>query len=67
MNIEIRKSSIQNAGKGLFSLNFIPKDTIITEYGGKIVSHKKAQEMDNKNNIESLYYSFYVRRRTQID
>ena len=57
MNIEIRKSSIKNAGNGLFSTNFIPKDTIITEYGGKIVTEQKAQEMDNTNNLESLYYS----------
>jgi hypothetical protein len=33
--IEIRKSSIPNAGLGVWSTDFIPKDTLITEYYGE--------------------------------
>ena len=31
-----KDEGIKNAGNGLFSTNFIPKDTIITEYGGTV-------------------------------
>ncbi len=36
--IEIRESSIPNAGLGVWSTDFIPKDTLITEYYGEHLS-----------------------------
>jgi uncharacterized protein len=51
--VEIRDSSLPGAGKGLFAKIFIPKNTRIVEYKGKISAWK---EVDNNGDIGYIYY-----------
>jgi len=37
--LEIKDSNIKNAGKGVFTLEFIPNNTFIDEYTGIIMNH----------------------------
>jgi len=53
--IEIRESSIPNAGLGVWSTDFIPKDTLITEYYGEHLSSSEyalfeAESLDHFSN-----------------
>lgn len=58
----IKKSTIPNAGKGLFAKINIEKGTDILEYTGKITSWKEANHKDGKN-----LYIFYVNRNHVVD
>ena len=58
----IKKSTIPNAGKGLFTKKFIPKGTFIVEYKGKVSTWKEVKDEDGKN-----AYIFYVNRNHVID
>ena len=58
----VKKSTIPNSGKGLFTKKFIPKGTHIVEYKGKISSWKDVKDEDGKNG-----YIFYVNRNHVID
>jgi uncharacterized protein len=58
----IKKSSIPNSGKGLFTKKFIPKGTRIVEYKGKISTWKEIKDEDGKNG-----YIFYINRNHVID
>lgn len=58
----VKKSTIPNSGKGLFTKKFIPKKTKIVEYKGKISSWKDVKDEDGKNG-----YIFYVNRNHVID
>ena len=58
----VRKSTIPNSGKGLFTKKFIPKGTRIVEYKGKISSWKNVKDEDGKNG-----YIFYVNRNHVIN
>ena len=52
-DLVVRTSTIPGAGKGLFTRVFIPKDTIIVEYEGDIVTWKEIKaEFDN----DYIYY-----------
>ena len=58
-----KKSILPGAGKGLFTKIFIPKDTRIVEYKGKILTWKEVLEMsDDKSG-----YVFYVNGKHVID
>lgn len=46
----IKKSSLPNAGKGLFTKVFIPKGTRIVEYKGKVVTWKEVENMAESEN-----------------
>jgi SET domain-containing protein len=61
-NLYVKKSTIPNAGKGLFTKVFIPKGTRIVEYKGKISTWKDVQDDDGKNG-----YIFFVNRNHVID
>lgn len=58
----VKKSTIPNAGKGLFTKKFIPKGTRIVEYKGRITTWKDVKDEDGKNG-----YIFYVNRNHVID
>jgi SET domain-containing protein len=58
----VKKSTIPNSGKGLFTKKFIPKGTRIVEYKGKITAWRDVKDEDGKNG-----YIFYVNRNHVID
>jgi hypothetical protein len=58
----VKKSTIPNAGKGLFTKKFIPKRTHIVEYKGKISTWKEVKHEDGKN-----AYIFFVNRNHVIN
>jgi SET domain-containing protein len=58
----IKKSTIPNAGKGLFTKKPIPKGTRIIEYTGKRSTWKEIKDEDGKNG-----YIFYINRNNVID
>lgn len=58
----VKKSSIPNAGKGLFTKKFIPKGAHIVEYKGRISTWKEVKDEDGKNP-----YIFFVNRNHVID
>lgn len=61
-HLYVKKSTLPNAGKGLFTKVFIPKGTLIVEYKGKITTWKEVKDDDGKN-----AYIFYVKRYHVID
>ncbi|HMK04768.1 MAG TPA: SET domain-containing protein [Ferruginibacter sp.] len=61
-HLVIKRSSIPNAGKGLFTKVFIPKGQVITEYKGKITTWEDADHDDGKN-----LYIYYVNKHYVID
>jgi SET domain-containing protein len=58
----IKKSTLPNAGKGLFTRKAIPKGTRIVEYKGKRSKWKDVKDEDGKNG-----YIFYINRNNVID
>jgi SET domain-containing protein len=58
----VKKSTIPNAGKGLFTKKFIPKGTLIVEYKGRRSTWKEVKDEDGKNG-----YIFYINRNHVID
>lgn len=58
----VKRSTIPNSGKGLFTKVFIPKGTRIVEYTGKISTWKEVNHDDGKNG-----YIYYVNRNFVID
>ena len=58
----VKKSTIPNSGKGLFTKKFIPKGTKIVEYKGRRTTWKEVEDEDGKNG-----YIFYINRNTVID
>lgn len=58
----VKKSTIPDAGKGLFTKKFIPKGTRIVEYKGRRSAWKDVKDEDGKNG-----YIFYINRNNVID
>jgi SET domain-containing protein len=58
----VKKSTIPDSGKGLFTRKFIPKGTRIVEYKGRITTWKEVADEDGKNG-----YIFYVNRNHVIN
>ena len=58
----VKKSNIPNAGKGLFTLKFIPKGTKVVEYKGKVSTWKEADHQDGLN-----AYIYFINRNNVID
>lgn len=59
--LQIRKSTIEGAGKGLFTTVFIPHGTVIIEYTGDVVTWKEVEdEYDND-------YIYYVNAKVVIN
>jgi SET domain-containing protein len=61
-HLYVKKSTLPNAGKGLFTKVFIPKGEKIVEYKGRITTWKEVKDDDGKNG-----YIFYVTRNHVID
>lgn len=59
----VKKSSIPQAGKGLFAKVLIPKGTRIVEYKGKIVTWKEVEKMAEERNG----YVFFFNNKHCID
>jgi uncharacterized protein len=49
-NLVVKKSTIPNSGKGVFTKKFIPKGTRIVEYKGKVITWKEAERMADSEN-----------------
>jgi SET domain-containing protein len=49
-SLVVKKSTIPNAGKGVFTKKFIPKGTRIVEYKGKVITWKDAEKMADSEN-----------------
>lgn len=60
--LKVKKSTIPDSGKGLFTKKPIPKGTRIIEYKGKITTWKEADHKDGANG-----YIYYVKRNYVID
>ena len=58
----VKRSTLPNAGKGLFTKKFIPKGTRIVEYKGRIGTWREAS-----SNGHSSRYVLYVKRDHVID
>ncbi len=58
----VKKSTIPNSGKGLFTKKPISKGTRIVEYKGRVSKWKDVKDEDGKNG-----YIFYVNRNHVID
>lgn len=58
----VKKSTIPDSGKGLFTKKFIPKGTRVVEYKGKVTAWKDVKDEDGKNG-----YIFYVNRNHVIN
>lgn len=58
----VKRSSLPNSGKGLFTKVAIAKGTRIVEYKGKKTIWKKVKDDDGKNG-----YIFYITRNCVID
>ena len=61
-HIEVKRSNLPGAGKGLFARYFIPKKTVIAEYKGRITTWA-AVKQDNASNG----YLYYINRHHVID
>lgn len=62
-HLYIKKSTLPNAGKGLFTKVAIPKGTKITEYKGEILTWRAVEKMADERNG----YVFYFNRNYVID
>lgn len=58
----VKKSTLPNAGKGLFTKIFIPKGAFIVEYKGKVSTWKDAEPKEGFNG-----YIYYITRNHVID
>ena len=61
-DLVVKRSTIPNAGKGLFTKVFIPKGSRIVEYKGRVSTWKDVDHNDGKNG-----YIYYVTRNHVID
>lgn len=60
--LEVKESSLPGAGKGLFAKSFIPRNTLIVEYKGRITTWKEVDDNDGRNG-----YIYYVTKNHVID
>jgi len=61
-NLIVKKSTIPDSGKGLFTRVFIPKGTLVIEYRGKVSTWKEVDHDDGKNG-----YIYYLNRNHVLD
>jgi SET domain-containing protein len=62
----VKKSGLPEAGKGLFTRNFIKKGTYIIEYTGYIITWKRVLEIEKHTGVYNQYL-YYVNRNHVID
>lgn len=61
-NLFVKRSTLPDAGNGLFTKIFIPRGTFIVEYTGKVTSWKEVDHEDGKNG-----YIYYLTRNHVIN
>jgi SET domain-containing protein len=59
--LQVKRSTLPGAGKGLFSKTFIPKGTLIAEYTGRVSTWNELKQLPDNA------YLFYVTRNHVID
>jgi len=64
MALIVKKSSLPNAGKGLYTTKRIKKDSKVIEYKGEIITWK---EYDKRVEENKDGYLFYINRNRCID
>ncbi len=52
--LEVKESTIPNSGKGLFTMEFIPKGTRIVEYKGRITTWKEVKNDSGNGYIYTI-------------
>lgn len=62
--LEVRKSTIPGAGKGLFTLRDIKKGERVVEYLGEIITDK---ECDRRAEKDQYGYFFYISKNKCVD
>ena len=62
----IKKSKIDNKGRGLYATRDIKAGTKIINYIGKIITNKKVEESDKFNNKKPIYL-FTLNKRYTLD
>ena len=55
---KIKKSNIDNKGRGLYASRDIKEGTKIIDYIGKIITNKEADESDKFDNKKPIYLLF---------
>ena len=66
MSLEVKKSRIPNAGKGLFAKEIFKRNDKIIEYTGEIITWKECQKRNEALDGVGLYY-FYVSDKKCVD
>jgi len=66
MNVEVKKSKIPNAGKGLFAKALFKRGEPILEYTGEQITWAECQKRNNALDGVGAYY-FYITERKCID
>ena len=67
MNLyKIKKSKIDNNGRGLYAKKDIKKGTKIIDYKGKIITNKQVDESDKYDNSKPIYL-FTLNKRYTLD
>ena len=63
---KIRKSKIDNKGRGLYATKNIKEGTKIINYLGKIITNKKVEESDKYDNKKPIYL-FTLNKKYTLD
>ena len=63
---KIRKSKIDNKGRGLYATKNIKEGTKIINYLGKIITNKEVEESDKYDNKKPIYL-FTLNKRFTLD
>ena len=63
---KIKKSSIDNKGRGLYASRDIKEGTKIIDYIGKIITNKEADESDKFDNKKKIYL-FSLNKKFSLD
>jgi len=63
---KIKKSSIDNKGRGLYATKDIKEGTKIIDYKGKIITNKQVDESDKYDNKKPIYL-FTLNKRQTLD
>ena len=63
---KIRKSKIDNKGRGLYATQNIKEGTKIINYLGKIITNKEVEESDKYDNKKPIYL-FTLNKKYTLD
>ena len=63
---KIKKSGIDNKGRGLYATRDIKEGTKIIDYIGKLITKKQTQDSDKYDNSKPIYL-FTINKRYDLD